>query len=67
MDSPLGFGRFRKVGEVVIDQSRLSRSGDDLEFLEACAIKGVTVRALTGGKLRLNLLAASFKPVSCQS
>ena len=41
-----------KVTEVlVIDQSRLSRSGDDLEFLEACAVKGVTVRALTGGKI----------------
>lgn len=38
------------VGEVlVIDQSRLSRSGDDLQFLAACAQQGVTVRALTGG------------------
>ena len=38
------------VSEVVtIDQSRLSRSGDDLEFLQACALKGVTVRALSGG------------------
>jgi hypothetical protein len=38
------------VSEVlVIDQSRLSRSGDDLQFLAACAQQGVTVRALTGG------------------
>jgi DNA invertase Pin-like site-specific DNA recombinase len=34
---------------LVIDQSRLSRSGDDLQFLAACAQQGVTVRALTGG------------------
>jgi DNA invertase Pin-like site-specific DNA recombinase len=40
------------VTEVVtIDQSRLSRSGDDLDFLNACALKGVTVRALSGGVL----------------
>ena len=39
-----------EVTEVVtIDQSRLSRSGDDLEFLQACALKGITVRALSGG------------------
>ena len=39
-----------KVTEVlVVDQSRLSRSGDDLEFLQACALQKVTVRALTGG------------------
>ena len=39
-----------KVSEVlVVDQSRLSRSGDDLEFLQACAMKRVVVRALTGG------------------
>ena len=39
-----------KVSEVlVVDQSRLSRSGDDLEFLQACAMKKVQVRALTGG------------------
>ena len=43
-----------KVSEVlVVDQSRLSRSGDDLEFLEACAVKGVTVRALTGGNIEI--------------
>ncbi|MEN9861565.1 MAG: hypothetical protein RLZZ515_2047 [Cyanobacteriota bacterium] len=34
---------------LVVDQSRLSRSGDDLDFLNACSLKGVTVRALTGG------------------
>lgn len=39
-----------QVSEVVtIDQSRLSRSGDDLEFLQACALKGITVKALSGG------------------
>jgi DNA invertase Pin-like site-specific DNA recombinase len=39
-----------EVTEVItIDQSRLSRSGDDLTFLNACHLKGVTVRALTGG------------------
>ena len=33
-----------KVTEVlVVDQSRLSRSGDDIEFLSACSLKGVTV------------------------
>ena len=39
-----------KVSEVLcIDQSRLARDGTDLEFLEECAVKGVVVRALTGG------------------
>ena len=33
----------------MVDQSRLSRSGDDLEFLQACVLQKVTVRALTGG------------------
>ena len=33
----------------MVDQSRLSRSGDDLEFLQACAMKKVVVGALTGG------------------
>jgi DNA invertase Pin-like site-specific DNA recombinase len=42
-------GTVREV--VTIDQSRLSRSGDDLDFLQACALKGVTVRALSGGVL----------------
>ena len=39
-----------KVTEVLcIDQSRLARDGSDLEFLEECAVKGVVVRALSGG------------------
>ena len=39
-----------KVSEVLcIDQSRLARDGSDLEFLEECAVKGVVVRALSGG------------------
>lgn len=43
-----------KVSEVlVVDQSRLSRSGDDLEFLEACALNKVTVRALSGGVIEV--------------
>ena len=38
------------VTEVLcIDQSRLARDGSDLEFLEECAVRNVTVRALTGG------------------
>ena len=36
-----------------VDQSRLSRSGDDIEFLSACSLKGVTVRALTGGQIEV--------------
>ena len=44
-----------KVSEVlVVDQSRLSRSGDDLEFLEACALNKVTVRALSGGVIEVS-------------
>ena len=43
-----------EVTEVVtIDQSRLSRSGDDLEFLQACALKGIIVRALSGGIIEI--------------
>lgn len=43
-----------KVTEVlVVDQSRLSRSGDDIEFLQACALKRVKVRALTGGEIEV--------------
>jgi DNA invertase Pin-like site-specific DNA recombinase len=38
---------------VVIDQSRLSRSGDDMAFLAACAQQGVRVRALTGGEIEV--------------
>ncbi len=46
------------VKEVVtVDQSRLSRSGDDLEFLQACAIKGVAVRGLTGGVMETDSYA----------
>lgn len=42
------------VAEVlVIDQSRLSRSGDDMAFLAACAQQGVKVRALTGGEIEV--------------
>jgi DNA invertase Pin-like site-specific DNA recombinase len=42
------------VSEVlVIDQSRLSRSGDDMAFLAACAQQGVRVRALTGGEIEV--------------
>ena len=38
------------VTEVLcIDQSRLARDGSDLEFLEECAVRGVIVRALSGG------------------
>ena len=38
------------VTEVIcIDQSRLARDGSDMQFLEECAIRNVTVRALTGG------------------
>ena len=44
-----------QVTEVlVVDQSRLSRSGDDIEFLNACSLKGVTVRALTGGIIEVD-------------
>lgn len=43
----VGSGQVTEV--LVVDQSRLSRSGDDLDFLNACALKGVVVRALTGG------------------
>ena len=42
------------VSEVlVIDQSRLSRSGDDMAFLAACAQQGVRVQALTGGQIEV--------------
>ena len=40
------------VREVVcIDQSRLARDGKDVEFIEECAVMGVTVRALLGGEI----------------
>jgi DNA invertase Pin-like site-specific DNA recombinase len=38
---------------LVIDQSRLSRKGDDMAFLAACAQQGVKVRALTGGEIEV--------------
>ena len=44
-------GEAREV--IVVDQSRLSRSGDDVDFLNACALKGVTVRALSGGTIEV--------------
>ena len=38
-----------QVSEVlVVDQSRLSRRGDDLDFLNVCALKGTTVRDIAG-------------------
>ena len=46
------------VKEVLtVDQSRLSRSGDDLDFLHACSLKGVEVRALTGGVIEADSYA----------
>ena len=33
---------------LVVDQSRLSRRGEDLEFLQICAFKGVIVRDIRG-------------------
>jgi DNA invertase Pin-like site-specific DNA recombinase len=43
------------VTEVLtVDQSRLSRSGDDLDFLNACSLKGVQVRGLIGGVMDPN-------------
>ncbi len=46
------------VTEVVaVDQSRLSRSGDDLDFLNACSLKGVRVTALTGGTIEADSYA----------
>jgi len=42
------------VDEVVVaDQSRLSRSGDDMEFLELCAARGTKVIALVGGEIEI--------------
>lgn len=40
------------VSEVlVVDQSRLSRSGDDRSFLDLCAAKGTRVLTLLGGEI----------------
>lgn len=36
---------------LVVDQSRLSRSGDDLTFLDLCHVKGTKVVALLGGEI----------------
>ena len=45
----------KQVTEVLtIDQSRLSRSGDDLEFLELCALHSVKVSALSGGTMEVD-------------
>lgn len=42
------------VAEVlVVDQSRLSRSGDDRQFLELCASKGTKVRTVIGGEIEI--------------
>ena len=52
-----------KVTEVLcIDQSRLARDGSDLEFLEECAVKGVIVRALSGGPW--DIIRSIIKPKS---
>jgi DNA invertase Pin-like site-specific DNA recombinase len=40
------------VDEILVaDQSRLSRSGDDMAFLELCAARGTKVVALVGGTI----------------
>ena len=57
-------GRLREV--VVVDQSRMSRSGDDVEFLNACALQNVTVRALSGGVIE-NETYGGFVMSSIQS
>lgn len=38
---------------LVVDQSRLSRSGDDMAFLELCGIRGTKVTALVGGPIEV--------------
>lgn len=38
---------------LVVDQSRLSRKGEDMAFLAACQQQGVVVRALTGGVIEV--------------
>ncbi len=42
-------GQVKEV--LVVDQSRLSRSGDDLQFLAICANHRTKVRALSGGEI----------------
>jgi DNA invertase Pin-like site-specific DNA recombinase len=46
-------GRGEVAEVLVVDQSRLSRSGDDLQFLELCATKGTKVLTIIGGELEL--------------
>jgi len=48
----VGSGNVTEV--VVVDQSRLSRSGDDMQFLQMCGIHGVTVRQLIGGVIEVD-------------
>lgn len=47
----VGSGQVREV--LVVDQSRLSRSGDDMDFLQLCGLRGVRVRALIGGEIEV--------------
>jgi DNA invertase Pin-like site-specific DNA recombinase len=44
-------GRGAVTEVLVVDQSRLSRSGDDRQFLELCASKGTKVRTVIGGEI----------------
>jgi len=45
----VGSGRVTTV--LVVDQSRLSRSGDDRTFLDLCGVKGTRVMTLLGGEI----------------
>jgi DNA invertase Pin-like site-specific DNA recombinase len=47
----VGSGHVSEV--LVVDQSRLSRSGDDMDFLQLCGMRGVKVRALIGGEIEV--------------
>lgn len=49
--SLVGSGKATEV--VVVDQSRLSRSGDDMEFLQMCGIHGVRVQQIIGGEIEI--------------
>lgn len=51
----VGRGKVKEV--VVVDQSRLSRSGDDLAFLELCHANGTRVQALLGGQIETESVA----------
>lgn len=44
-------GRGEVTEVLVVDQSRLSRSGDDRTFLDLCASKGTRVLTLLGGEI----------------